>query len=387
MDTPNSTTASRRGRTWTLAGVTAALTLGAALLALLAPVSGSAVSQALPDNTAEPRISGSAVEGGLLTTTNGKWTGDPTSFEYEWRRCPAGGGASDASNCERIDGATSGSYTLREADVGKRMRARVTATNADGSATATSNATAAVRSATPTGAPTNTALPAVSGAPIVGRTVRSSAGTWTGRQPITYAFQWLRCDQGGNDCVTLANATDDAYVVREGDAGKTLRARVQASNSAGTARALSKPTAAVTGNGGPEGAIRLPSGETSIPASSVPATERLVVDRVEFTPSVVRSRTETIQSRIKVKDTRGYVVRDAIVFIRSTPVVTSGGDDRRTGQDGWITYDLEPQRDFPALDPRYAVQFYVKAYRAGDPVLAGVAGTRLVQVQLGGSTD
>jgi hypothetical protein len=28
----------------------------------------------------------------------------------------------------------------------------------------------------------------------------------------------------------------------------------------------------------------------------------------------------------------------------------------------------------------YSTQFYVKAFRQGDPVLAGVAGSRLVQV-------
>ena len=37
----------------------------------------------------------------------------------------------------------------------------------------------------------------------------------------------------------------------------------------------------------------------------------------------------------------------------------------------------------PALRPAYSVQFFVKAFRQGDPELAGVAGYRLVQVPLG----
>ena len=37
---------------------------------------------------------------------------------------------------------------------------------------------------------------------------------------------------------------------------------------------------------------------------------------------------------------------------------------------------------FPALRNGYSLQFYVKAYRQGDPVLGGIAGTRLVQVPL-----
>ena len=43
---------------------------------------------------------------------------------------------------------------------------------------------------------------------------------------------------------------------------------------------------------------------------------------------------------------------------------------------------LTPEVDFPALRNGYSLQFYVKAYRKGDPALAGVAGTRLVQVPL-----
>jgi hypothetical protein len=96
----------------------------------------------------------------------------------------------------------------------------------------------------------------------------------------------------------------------------------------------------------------------------------------------VRSRTAPFTVRVKVKDTRGNVVRDALVFIRSTPLVSVGARDQRTGQDGWVTITIRPEPDFPALDSGRNVQYYVKAYRAGDPVLAGIAGARLVQVGL-----
>ena len=129
--------------------------------------------------------------------------------------------------------------------------------------------------------------------------------------------------------------------------------------------------------------ITLPNGEKSIPVTSVPSTERLVVDQVQFSPSPVRSRTEPLTVRIKVKDTRGYVVRDALVFFRSTPLVTRNAQDQKTGQDGWLQLTVTPEQDFPELRPAYAVQFFVKAYRQGDPELAGVAAYRLVQVQLG----
>jgi hypothetical protein len=134
----------------------------------------------------------------------------------------------------------------------------------------------------------------------------------------------------------------------------------------------------------PSGAIKLPSGETSIPASSVPTNARLVVSVVEFSPHPVKSQRNPITVRVRVKDTRGYVVRDALVFVRSTPRVTSGGDRQATAVDGWVTYQLLPNGNFPKPRNGYNVQFFVKAYRLGDPALAGIAAYRLVQVPLAG---
>ena len=66
-----------------------------------------------------------------------------------------------------------------------------------------------------------------------------------------------------------------------------------------------------------------------------------------------------------------------MVFLRSTPRVTTGGR-QPTAMDGTVTFELVPLSTFPAK--RGNVQFFVKAYRTGDPPLAGVAGYRLVQV-------
>ena len=132
---------------------------------------------------------------------------------------------------------------------------------------------------------------------------------------------------------------------------------------------------------GPTGVIVLPTGEKSIPVTSVPKTERLIVDRVVFTPNTVRSQTAPFSIQIRVKDTRGYIVRDAIVFARPTPLVARAGQPRRpTLTDGWAVFQMVPRANFPAL--RGTLQFFVKAYRVGDNPLGGIAGYRLVQVHL-----
>ena len=117
--------------------------------------------------------------------------------------------------------------------------------------------------------------------------------------------------------------------------------------------------------------------------SSTPQTERLIVDKVVFTPTVLRSRAAPFSVQVRVRDTRGYVVRDAMVFARSTPLVTRAGQSRRqTATDGWVVFQMSPTARFPARH-RGALQLFVKAYRVGDRPLAGVAGYRLVQVRLG----
>jgi hypothetical protein len=355
---------------------TAALGAGLAITAsLIVAAAGSARTQAAPTNTAEPRISGTAIEGRGLRASRGTWAGSgPITYRYQWFRCDQ-----NAANCAEILNETRTTYRLATGDVGTRTRVRITASNASGTGTATSNATAVVRAAAVSGAPKLTKPPVISGTLAANETLHSTAGEWTGAQPITFAFQWFRCDAQGNNCLTLPDAADDAYGVRDGDIGHALRVRVTARNAEGGTSAFSAPSGVVQPAAGPVGAIKLPNGETSVPVTSVPASGRLLIERVEFSPTVVRSRAQQIAIRIRVKDTRGFAVRDALVFVRSTPVVTSTPDVSGTGTDGWITYTMQPKPNFP-IRRGYHVQFFVKAFRTGDPPLAGIAGYRLVQV-------
>jgi len=231
-------------------------------------------------------------------------------------------------------------------------------------------------------APKNTTPPTITGTAADTQTLTANVGTWTGDQPIVFSFQWQRCNSAAQNCVSIAGATTQTYLVDTSDVGGTLRVTVTARNSAGSASVISGATGVVGQPPGPAGAIKLPNGETSIPITSVPAGERLIVDQVSFNPSPVRSRTQPIQARIKVKDTRGYVVRDAVVFIRSTPLVTTAQDGGRTVEDGTIVYTMQPRPDFPTIRNGYSIQFFVKAYRQGDNPLAGVSGSRLVQVPM-----
>jgi hypothetical protein len=341
-------------------------------------VLGPATTAAAPQNTGEPRIVGTPVVGSTLTATNGSWSGStPMTFRYQWRRCPEDGGAPDASNCAVIPNATRSAYRLRSGDAGFHLRVRVTATNAEGSAMAASNPTDLVRPAS--SRPVNTSPPTISGTTEVGQTLTANAGSWSGTQPISFAYRWRRCGPNGGSCSDISGATDHTYVLKQVDAGSTLRVRVAASNSAGSSSATSVPTGVVrqASAPGPGGVINLPGGLRSIPAASVPRGERLVMSEVHFVPSIVTTRSRPITIRVRVFDTRGFVVRGALVFVRATPRVTTG-DTGVTATDGWVSLQLQPLGTFPLK--RGAVQFFLRAYRTGDPILAGISSRRLVQV-------
>jgi len=130
---------------------------------------------------------------------------------------------------------------------------------------------------------------------------------------------------------------------------------------------------------GPEGQIRLANGKISIPVTSVVLPARLVIDSVHFTPGVVTSRRGPVSVRIHVSDTRGYWVRGALVFVRSTPLVTSTPPEQVTNQSGYATLTTSPRVTFP-LRRGYHVQFFLRTRKEGDSLLAGVSSRRLAQV-------
>jgi hypothetical protein len=167
----------------------------------------------------------------------GTWANGRVALAYQWQRCdPTGAGCAD------IPGATSATYLLLDDDAAATVRVEVTATNAYGSTTKASAATAVV--AEPAGAPIDVQLPAIAGTPAQGQTVTASTGVWVGK-PTTFAYQWQRCDTGGGSCVPVDGAVSSTYAVTSADAGMTLRVAVTATNASGSSTVLSAQTAVV----------------------------------------------------------------------------------------------------------------------------------------------
>ena len=137
--------------------------------------------------------------------------------------------------------------------------------------------------------PANSSPPTISGTATVGSTLTAGTGTWVGDQPITYAYQWQRCDKNGNSCHNAGGGTKETYKLVDADVDNTMRVRVTARNSRGRSNAISVQTALVqagASTGG--GIINLPGGGKSVDVADVPKGERLIVETVTFSPSPVR---------------------------------------------------------------------------------------------------
>jgi hypothetical protein len=360
----------RAHRTVLVAAGLAAITLA---IVVTAGAVGAASQATAPQNTAAPSVTGTARQGSQLSATTGSWDGDtPLTLSFQWQRCSA-----QVTGCGNIASATVTSYTALHADVGSVLRVVVTAANGAGQSSAVSAPSAVVAAA---GAAPNTAQqPTPQGTPAVGATLTAAEGTWTGDPPITFSYQWQRCTPTYS-CANIPNATARTYAASSNDVGFRLRVVMTAKNAFGTKTVTSNATALVPSLQ-PAGATTLPDGRTSIPASSVALPQRLVIANVEFTPNPVRSR-DVITARFRVTDTRGYVVRDARVYVVGLPYSwTHASREVATGSDGWAVIQITPTAAMPLKSGGAAV-FFVRARKLGEPVLAGVSTRRLVQVRL-----
>jgi hypothetical protein len=199
------------------------------------------VLPAAPENVEPPTVEGNAREREVVHAAVGTWRGTPPLVhEYQWLKCDAVG-----ENCADLAGATESTYRVATADIDSTLKVAVTTRNAAGTQTVTSKITRPVRAAPPV----NIVLPAATGTAREGETLTATSGSWTSSVPMTFAYQWERCDSG--ICVGVSGATLDRYALGAADIGYAVRVRVTASNAEGATNAFSAATAPVVGSAPP----------------------------------------------------------------------------------------------------------------------------------------
>lgn len=92
--------------------------------------------------------------------------------------------------------------------------------------------------------PRNVARPKLHGKAVVGHALKAGSGAWTGKHPLSFRYQWLRCRKGQR-CRVIDKARRTSYVLSAADLGATISVRITARNAVGKAIASSVPTSLI----------------------------------------------------------------------------------------------------------------------------------------------
>jgi hypothetical protein len=224
--------------------------------------------------------------------------------------------------------------------------------------------------------PANTAPPTIAGTAREGETLTADPGTWTGTQPIKYAYEWQRCSATGGSCAPISGAAGKTYAVTTADSGATLRVKVTGTDSTGSSNATSVPTAVVA-HAAP--ATGCPAGNGTADIQAVVPPARLVIDQYQVTPTTVTPSTDTVTVRFHVSDTCGQPVQGALVLATTVPFNQfSKAPEQASDANGWAQLQMQRLSGFPAARRQQLLVLFARARKPGEKLLAGIAARRLV---------
>ena len=95
-------------------------------------------------------------------------------------------------------------------------------------------------------APTNLLLPTLAGSAVVDEALTGAAGSWAGDAPLSYTYNWQRCDAAGANCANIPGSFAAEHLVTSDDVGATIRLAETATNPVGSVLAASAATLVVS---------------------------------------------------------------------------------------------------------------------------------------------
>lgn len=232
-----------------------------------------------------------------------------------------------------------------------------------------------------TAKPNEASPPTISGTAQVGKTLTADHGKWNGSTPITYSYQWRRCDTNGGSCAGISGANARLYDVVTQDVGNTLRVKVTAKNGDGSASDTTAPSAVVTAAAAPPPATGCPSGNGAVNVSQLSSPARLLIDGQQSNPSTLGRSPGDVTVRIHVSACNGRDVSGALVYATAVPFNQfSIPTEAATGGDGWVTETMHQESGYPAASRQQLLAVFIRARKPGEAVLGGISTRRLVSL-------
>jgi len=236
-----------------------------------------------------------------------------------------------------ISSATSGTYTLVEADIGTKITVTATATNSAGSATSTSAEFGPIAALTPT-----ISSASISGTPTYGQTLTVTPSGVTGTPTPTATYVWNR------DGSPISGAQSSTYTLTTADIGTAISATVTVTNSGGTASRTTASTTLVskiTPTFGSWSAVTKAYGDATFtltdPTSSTPGTfayssaTTSVISVSGNSATVVGAGTSVITATFTPTDTNNYISGGTTTMVvtvgKATPTFTWSGITKTYG--------------------------------------------------------
>lgn len=285
--------------------------------------------------------------------------------------------------------AVAGVLAATAATTGSAATADTTTTGSTTTTTTASTSTTTTTATTTAGTkPSNSAAPTISGTAQDDSSLAAGAGTWSGTQPISFAYDWQRCDSHGSSCADISGADDQTYKLTSADVGNTVRVKVTASNSAGSTTAYSAASSPVAAAPAPTTTTAPKPAPTGCPdvaknvvvgVNSVNAPARLQIADFDSVPGRLTHSTDGFTLRVIVKDTCGHRVAGALVYATAVPYNQFDVPaEKATDASGTAVLTFHRESGYPASRRQQLLAMFIRARDPGDPVLSGISSRRLI---------
>jgi hypothetical protein len=188
-----------------------------------------------------PSVSGTSVEGAILTCDPGTVLGASPTIAYQWETSTTKSPGSESN----VSGETAATHTPASGTAGAYRRCNVAATIGGVTTHQWTPWLGPIASGASSSAPVFTTPPSISGTTTAGDPLTLDPGVVTGTPAPSITQQWQTSIDSGVTYLDITGQQDLTYLLQSGDAGSYIRAAVTATNSSGSTIAYTSPVGVI----------------------------------------------------------------------------------------------------------------------------------------------